>query len=257
MDINNIRSLILDMDGVLWRENTPIGDLPAIFHHFRQKDLKVILATNNGTKTPQQYVQKMAGFGVVIDESQIITSSMGIAYLMHKKFPQGGAVFILGEIGLISALKEDGFTHSETGVLAVAAGMDRNISFPKLSQAALLIRSGLPFYFTNPDRTYPTPKGLIPGAGAILAALEAATDVSAIIAGKPSPTLFEFSLERLGTKPDQTLVVGDRLETDILGGQRAACKTAVVLSGVAERTEAENWRPKVDLIVDSLSNLIP
>jgi 4-nitrophenyl phosphatase len=134
--------------------------------------------------------------------------------------------------------------------------MDRGINFQKLKKATLLIRSGIPFYFTNPDRTFPTPEGLIPGAGALLAALEVASDVTPIIAGKPSTTLFEFALERLGTKPEETLVVGDRLETDILGGQRAGCKTALVLSGIAKKEDAKTWQPKPDMVLNELSDLL-
>lgn len=134
--------------------------------------------------------------------------------------------------------------------------MDRKISFEKMRRATLLVRSGVPFYGTNPDRTFPTPEGLIPGAGSILGALEIATDVTPIIAGKPNPTLYEFALERLGTKPVETLAVGDRLETDILGGQRLGCPTALVLSGIATREEANSYTPAIDFIVPDLSDLL-
>ena len=218
--------------------------------------MKVILATNNATRTPAQYLEKMAGFGVSLREEQIINSAMGVAYLLKKRFPQGGPVFVVGEVGLTTALKDAGFYESEEPGLAVIGSMDRGISFNKMKKATLLIRSGIPFYFTNPDRTFPTPEGLIPGAGAILAALETASDVTPIIAGKPSTTLFDFALERLGTQPTETLVVGDRLETDILGGQLAGCLTAVVLSGIASKADAEAWQPRPDLVVDELGVLL-
>jgi 4-nitrophenyl phosphatase len=254
--IGEIRSLILDMDGVLWRENSPIGNLPDTFARFKERGLKVILATNNGTRTPDQYLEKMAGFGVTLDKNQVVNSAMALAHLLQKRFPQGGSVYILGEAGLVSALAEVGFYHDEEKVLAVAGSMDRKIDFWKLKRATLLIRAGAPFYFTNPDKTFPTPEGLIPGAGSIQAALEAATDVKAIIAGKPSPALFEYALERLGTKPAETLVVGDRLETDILGGQNVGCRTAAVLSGVLTKEEALVWQPKIDIIVPELADLV-
>lgn len=244
------------MDGVLWRENEAIGDLPAIFNGFTHAGIKIMLATNNATRTPAQYIQKIASFGADITEDQIVNSAMGVAYLLKKRFPEGGPVYAIGEIGLMTALIEAGFYQSEEPGLAVIGSMDREISFWKMKRATLMIRSGIPFYFTNPDRTFPTPEGLIPGAGAILAALETATDVTPIIAGKPSTTLFDFALERLGTKPQETLVVGDRLETDILGGQRAGCKTALVLSGISTRKEAEGWSPKPDLIIDELADLL-
>ena len=259
MDIHhlkNIRALVLDMDGVLWRESQPIGDLPAIFSRFEKAGLKVILATNNATKTQDQYIEKLAGLGAHLKKEQIITSAMGIAYLLKKRFPQGGPVYIVGESGLVSVLKEAGFYELGESPLAVVAGMDRGINFEKLKRATLLIRSGVPFYGTNPDKTFPTPEGLIPGAGAILASLQTATDLEPMIAGKPNPTLYEFALEILGTKPEETLAVGDRLETDILGGQRAGLRTALVLSGIATLQEGQAWTPKIDLIVSELGDLI-
>ncbi len=251
-----VKALILDMDGVIWRGDSPVGDLPAAFAGFERAGLKVILATNNASRTPAQYQEKMAGFGVQVREEQIINSAMGVAYLLKKRFPQGGPVFVVGEIGLTTALKEAGFYESEEPGVAVIGSIDRDVNFLKLKKATLLIRSGIPFYFTNPDKTFPTPEGLIPGAGSILAALEAATDVKPIIAGKPFTTLYDFALERLGTDPQETLAVGDRLETDILGGQRVGCLTALVLSGIASREDGLAWQPNPDLIVDELGVLL-
>jgi len=105
--------------------------------------------------------------------------------------------------------------------------MDRQVTYNKLKQATLLIRSGLPFIGTNPDRTFPTPQGLVPGSGAILAALEAATDQTPLILGKPSPEMYQVAMERMSVRPENTLVIGDRLETDIVGAQRLGCLTAL------------------------------
>ena len=254
--LNSISALILDMDGVIWRESEPIGDLPTLFASFKKAGLQVMLATNNSTRTPRQYVEKLAGMGVSVSSEQIINSSMGIAYLLKNKFPDRGSVYIIGENGLQSALEDEGFRISDDHPVAVVAGIDRDISFEKLKKACLLIRSGVPFYGTNPDRTFPTPEGLIPGAGSILAALEACTDTHPIIAGKPGPTLFEFAMQRLGTTPSETLVVGDRVETDILGGVNAGCRTALVLSGVTSIQEAESASPAPDLILPSLGDLL-
>lgn len=252
----SIKALILDMDGVLWRESEAIGSLPEVFAHIKKLNLDYILATNNATRSPSKYVEKLAGFGVQIPQDKIINSSMAVAYLLKKRFPAGGNVYVVGEAGLIEALENAGFHQAESDCVAVIASMDRGISFQKLKRATLLIRSGVPFYATNPDRTYPTPEGLIPGAGSIIGALEIATDVKPIIAGKPNPTVYEFALERLGTTPAETLVVGDRLETDILGGQKLGCMTALVLSGIATREEAEVHQPPVDFIAPTLSDLL-
>ena len=130
------------------------------------------------------------------------------------------------------------------------------INYEKLTTATLLIRSGLPFYATNPDKTFPTPQGLVPGAGAIIAAVQAATDIEPIIAGKPQPTMLQVALERLETPALQTLAVGDRLETDILGGVNAGCRTALVLSGVATLDDLAHFDPKPDLVARDLAQVL-
>ena len=158
------------------------------------------------------------------------------------------------------ALEELGFeivsVEQATQAQAVVMGIDRGINFQKVSEATLLIRSGVPFYATNPDKTFPTPRGEIPGAGAWLSIITTATDVQPIIAGKPFPFLMDLSLERLGTRKEETLVVGDRLETDIAAGQAVGCPTALMLSGVSTRAEGEAWKPAPTIIANSLSKLV-
>jgi 4-nitrophenyl phosphatase len=139
----------------------------------------------------------------------------------------------------------------------VVAGLDRTLTYDKLTQAALLIREGSLFIGTNPDRTYPMPGGrLVPGAGAVLAALEAATDVAPVIIGKPAPEMYQVAMERLGTLAGETLVVGDRLETDIAGAQALGCQTALVLSGVTTQAAALAWEPAPDWIEANLTELL-
>ncbi len=255
--ITSIKALILDMDGVLWREREPIGDLPAIFAQIAAHGWKVVLATNNGTRTPQQYVERLAGFGVIgLETWQIVNSAQAAALLLKRRFPNGGQVYLVGEEGVRIALSEHGFTLSDTDVLAVVAGIDRQVTYAKLRQATLLINAGALFVGTNPDRTFPTPEGLVPGAGSILAAIEASTYTAPIIAGKPSPLMYEIALERLGLRAEETLVVGDRPETDIAGAQAIGCHTALVLSGVTTREQALAWRPEPDIIADDLSSVV-
>ena len=254
--LKNIKALVLDMDGVLWRERDPIGDLPAVFERIRKSGLKFLMATNNGTRTPRQYVEKLAGLGVSVTPDQIITSALGAAFLLQKNLPNGSKVFVIGEDGVIQALEKAGFILSSEDANAVVVGMDRGITFDKLKTACLLIRRGVPFFATNPDRTFPTPEGLIPGAGALVAALEACTDVHPTIIGKPNPYLFEMAIQRLGLSPEEVLVVGDRLETDILGGARAGCRTALVLSGISTKEEASTFEVKPDLIAPALDDLL-
>jgi 4-nitrophenyl phosphatase len=254
--LSSIKALILDMDGVLWQGSQPIGDLPAIFTRIRKRGWQVMFATNNATRTPEQYVERLYEFGVIVEPWQVVNSAQTAANYLNQRYPQGGNVFLIGENGLAQAMAEKGFLIGETNVVAVVAAMDRQLSYEKLRRATLLIRSGVPFIGTNPDLTFPTPEGLVPGAGAILAAIEAATGVTPIIMGKPSPAMYKIALERLGTSPQETLVVGDRLETDIYGAQALGCCTALVLSGVTSEQAARAWQPNPDIIATNLASIM-
>jgi 4-nitrophenyl phosphatase len=256
-----IRGLILDMDGVLWSDASPIGDLRTVFRVLAERQLSVVLATNNATRTVEEYLEKLRSFRVSLESRQIVTSSIATARVLAERFPAGGRVFVIGEGGLLAALRQAGFSPitdpaQDSAVLAVVAGIDRAVSYDKLRRATLHIRAGAPFYGTNPDKTFPTPLGLVPGAGSILAALEAATDVTPIVVGKPSPLMMEIALERLGLQSDEVLVVGDRLETDMAAGHAAGMRTALVLSGVSTLEQAERWNPRPDLIASSLSAVL-
>lgn len=255
-DLPRIKALILDMDGVLWRAGQPIGDLPAIFEEIGRRGLGVVLATNNATLSVAQYLEKLQTFGVALQSWQIVNSPQAVVHYLSQRMPGGGPVYVIGEDGLLATLAEGGYEHSETEARFVIAGMDRQLTYAKLSQATLLIRAGAAFIGTNPDRTFPVPQGLVPGAGAILAALEVATDVKPVIIGKPAPEMYRLALERLGVTPNQALVVGDRLETDIVGAQALGCSTALVLSGVTTEASARQWTPPPDWIVQDLWTLL-
>lgn len=251
-----IRAVLIDLDGVLWRGSQPIGNLPEIFTALSARNLGVMLLTNNATQTAEAVRDKLLRFGVQISSDQIVSSAMAVAFMLKKQFPDGGPVYIIGSTGLYHALEQAGFWYDDESPLAVVVGLDRGLTYEKLRKAALFIGAGKPFFGANPDTSFPEPEGLAPGAGAILALLEATTGVKPLIAGKPQPALFELALERLGTRPEETLMIGDRLDTDILGGQRVGCRTALVLTGVSKVEEAERWSPPPDLIAPDLTSLL-
>jgi 4-nitrophenyl phosphatase len=256
LDTANIQGLILDMDGVLWRSNEPIGNLPAIFEKINALGLKVILATNNATKTPAIFLKKLAGLGVNLEPWQVINSALATGAYLKNRFPHGGNIFVVGDESLVNMLSGYGFQHHHEDVIAVVAALDRGINYKKLEQATLLIRSGVPFIGTNPDKSFPIPGGEAPGAGAIIALLEAASDVTATVIGKPRPDMYLAALDRLGTSPKETLVVGDRLETDIAGAQNAGCPCAVVQSGVSTLEKISAWEPKPDIVAKDLHSVL-
>lgn len=257
---SNVKGLILDMDGVLWADSQALIDLPATFSRFRELNLAVTLATNNGTRTVEQYAQKLAGFGVRVEPWQIVTSALAVAELLSRRFAPGAPLFAIGGEGVMQALQAKGFelltVETAERAEAVVFGIDRAINFDKMKEATLLVRAGKPFYATNPDKTFPTPRGQIPGAGAWLSVIATASGVEPIVAGKPQTAMLQIALDRLGTPKEQTFVVGDRLETDIAGGQALGCRAALVLTGVATRAQGEAWMPKIDVIGESLAALV-
>ena len=255
--LNTIRAVICDMDGVLWRGNTPLPGLHPFFKFLRARDLRYMLVTNNASRAPQQYVEKLAGMGVTTSVSHVLNSAVAsAAYLLQRARP-GALVYPVGEHGLYQALQERGFRISE-GKTAdfVVAGWTQKMTWDTLATAAKLIRRGATFIGTNPDRTYPSEEGLVPGAGAQLAFLEAATDVHPIVAGKPEAILYQQALALMDAKPEETLVIGDRLNTDILGGVRLGLPTALLLSGIQKREDLPDSPIHPDLIFDDLVALV-
>lgn len=255
-----IKALLIDMDGVLWHDTEPIGNLPEIFKKINSYGYKYLFLTNNATKTFEDYQKKFKGFGLSLIKDQLLTSSMATAAYLRHKFPLGGNVYVVGSDALKSTLAENGFFHVEDvqapKAVAVIAGLDFDMTYEKIKSAALLIRKGVPFIGTNYDVTYPTPNGLYPGAGTIVRAVEAAAEKDAIIIGKPKPAMFKMAIEKLLTSPRETLVIGDRIDTDIAGAQGFGCPSALVLSGVSSLEQAKKWSPSPDIIVNSLDDLM-
>jgi 4-nitrophenyl phosphatase len=251
----------LDGDGVLWNDSEPIGDLAEVFGMISRKRLAATVATNNAMMTVDQYLAKLRGFGVAVEPWQIVTSGEATADTLASAFPQRGPLFVVGEHGLREALRERGFEvvvdpELMREFIALVAGIDQDFTYAKLQRASTLVRAGVPFYGTNPDPTFPTPRGLVPGAGAILAAIASASGRQPTVVGKPSPLLFQIAASRMQLGAESLLVVGDRLETDIAGGQAFGARTALVLSGVSTSEQAANWSPSPTFVSPSLGHLL-
>ncbi len=252
-----IRALILDMDGVLWRDSEAIGDLAAIFERINDLKLQVVLATNNATRRPSQYIEKLAVFGVKLTESQIATSAQAVLVHLKDRYPVGCPVHVIGMDSLKEQICDAGFVQSESNVKAVIVGIDRHITYEKIRLASTLIRAGAEFIGTNPDKTFPTPQGLVPGAGSIIAAVAAAAETEPLFVGKPGTLLMDVSLSKLkGVDKSQVLMVGDRLDTDIAAGIHFGCRTALVLSGVTSIETLSTSQVKPDYVFSDLSDLV-
>jgi 4-nitrophenyl phosphatase len=255
----DIHAMLFDMDGVIWKSETPTGDLKTLFAKLNALNIKYGFITNNGTKSIESVLNRLDNFGVPADENNFLNSAIATLSLLKERFPEGGNVYIVGEDGLITTLEEAGYIHQENpgdDTVAVVAGLDHGVNYEKLAHASRLIRNGAPFYASNGDKTFPTPKGPVPGAGTILAAITAASGVEPIVAGKPQPLLFELMLKRMEVAPENALVIGDRLETDIAGGINAGCPTLLVLSGISTMEDIDVLNIHPDIIRNDIFELL-
>ncbi len=257
MNLSSISAIVSDMDGVLWRGDDPLPGLHAFFAMLRRRNLPFVLATNNSSKTRQDYVHKLAAMGVPhVPATCIVTSGTATASWLKRHHPPGTRVHVFGGDGLRVELDAAGFCVANEDVAVVVAGLNRDMCYADLHLASHLIRQGAQFIGTNPDTTFPAANGIAPGAGSLLAALQAASGVEPLVIGKPHAPMFEAALELLGSQPAQTLMIGDRINTDILGAARAGMRTALVMTGISTQAELDSSPLQPDIVCASLSVLV-
>ena len=263
-----IKNLILDMDGVLWRGDTPMPGLVDFFDTLRAADIGFILATNNATKTAAMYTERLARFGVAVLPQQILTSAEATASYLAGRFPSGSTIYVIGAKGLHDAVSAKGFrilsaadvhagakAAAPITAAAVVAGLSPDMTYHEIAMGVYLVNQGVPFIGTNPDTTFPSEIGSLPGAGALLAMIIAATNVEPIIIGKPGPIIFQEAVKRLGGDSSTVAMVGDRLSTDIQGAGAAGLRAILVLSGISTREEAEAGPVRPDYIFADITEL--
>ncbi len=261
-----LRGVVLDMDGVLWHGDKTLPGFGELFETLRQLNLPFVLATNNATKTVAQYTEKLARFGVQVSPEHILTSPGAAANHLQEHFTAGTNVYVVGEAALHETVSAAGFTvlgpdeirSGQTAPVVVGGLTTERLSYDLLAMASLLVRQGAAFVATNYDLTYPAEIGQLPGAGAVLSVIASATGVEPTVVGKPHAGMFQAAVKRLGVQPEEILMVGDRLETDIFGAQAAGFKTALLLSGVSKREDISSTDPDAapDYVLEDLAALI-
>lgn len=257
--LGDIEALIIDIDGTLLRGPLPMPGLFELFSFLRSRQVSFVLASNNATKTPTQYRRKLADLGVEVELENILTAATATAGYLKRELREGAALYIIGERAVEEVVCQAGFTvlrDASQPVEAVVVGGDSTLTYDKLKHAVLLLQRGARLVGTNPDLLCPTEEGLVPEAGTTLAALQAATGVAPTIVGKPSRYLFDVAVERMGSTPAQTAVLGDRLETDVLGGQGAGLKAILVTTGVDNERTMRQKGIEPDLVVGGLRELV-
>jgi 4-nitrophenyl phosphatase len=251
-DLRHVRAVLFDLDGVVYLGSTPLAGAQEVFDWLAGERRPYCLVTNNSTRTPQQYQDKLLEMGIQVPVETVYTSALATAQYLQKLFPSGAPVYAIGEAGVFQALAGAGFWIDERAPALVCVGLDQQLTYAKLKTATMAIRSGARFVGTNPDRTLPTEDGLVPGNGAALAALETATDVTPTIIGKPSATMIELAIERIGARKEDVAIIGDRLDTDIEAGHAAGITTVLVLTGVHRLDDIPRFPAPPDFVVDNL-----
>lgn len=236
--------------------------LAEFFAAMRQRGIGFALATNNATKTAVMYTEKLARFGIEVPPEQIVTSAEATAGYLRQEYEAGTAVYVVGDAGLHQAIAAQGFTivtpeeaRQGAEATAVVAGFSRSATYEIMAMGAHLINRGARFIGTNPDPSFPSEIGPLPGAGALLAFIETGTGVQPTLIGKPGPIMFQQAMQRIGGLPENTAMVGDRLTTDILGGQNAGLRTIFLLSGVNTREDIERTGIRPDFVLADIGEL--
>ena len=254
--LGEIRNLLIDMDGVLYRGLMPLPGACDLMDFVERRGVRYLMVTNNSSLTQARFSERLLRMRMAVPERLIMTSAVATAEYLSRQASPGTRVNVIGENGLIEALRRRGFVLAGRDADYVVAGWDKGFSWEKLKTACLAIRDGATFIGTNPDKTYPTERDIIPGAGSMQAAVVASTDVEPLIVGKPETIIIEQCLEVLGAKASETAILGDRLDTDILGGQNAGISTLMVLTGISTEEEALSGDVPPDLIIRDLPELI-
>ncbi len=252
----DIRSLVIDADGVLWHGRQDLPGVRAFFDFLHTHGICYIVASNNSARPASDLIERAAQLGAQIDESRVLTSADATALYLPRILPPGGRVLLVGGEAIRQALTRAGYQLVDKDAEVVVAGLDLSLTYDKLKCATLEIRRGAKFVGTNADKTFPATEGLIPGAGSILAALVAATDVEPIVIGKPARAMFDLAIEKMQGDRATTAMLGDRLDTDIEGAHHAGLKSILVMTGVTSPEALARSTIRPDWVFQDLPALI-
>lgn len=258
--VDQYKAFIIDLDGVVYLLHDPIPGSSEAIRKLQEKGSSFVFLTNNSVATPEQYVERLAGFDINVEPELIVTSSQAAGVYLDRNYETAGKTALaIGENGLISVLKSRGIEVLDPADCDapdfVFVGWDRHFDFEKLKAAVVAIRRGSVFIAMNRDATYPTPHGLLPGAGTMVAAVSTGAGRDPYVVGKPNPFIIELALERMGVAKGETLVVGDRLDSDIEAGIAAGVDTLMVLTGISSREEIEETGVRPTHVRDDLKAL--
>jgi NagD protein len=251
----NIEAYLMDMDGVLVREEELIPGADLFVKRLQDTRLRFLILTNNSIYTRRDLAARLAVTGLQVAPEEIWTSALATAQFLDQQRP-GGSAFVIGEAGLTTALHEVGYILSEQQPDYVVLGETRSYSLQRITHAIRLIHAGARFIATNPDPVGPSSAGLLPATGSVAALISKATGVEPYFVGKPNPLMMREALRAIDAHSQTTVMIGDRMDTDIVAGMEAGMQTILVLTGITSRDEAERFPYRPSHIVDSVAELV-
>jgi NagD protein len=250
------KNYLLDMDGVLVSGRSLIPGADRFVQRLQDRGVQYLVLTNNPIYTPGDLAHRLRSLGLVVPAERIFTSAMATARFLHSQKPQGTA-FVIGESGLTWALHEIGYVITDIEPNYVVLGETHSYNLELITKAVRLVAAGAHFIATNPDPSGPGEGGLVPACGAMAALIEKASGFSPFFVGKPNPLMMRTALNYLDVHSEDTIMVGDRMDTDIIGGVESGMETILVLTGVTRREDVRRFPYQPTRIVDSVADIEP
>jgi NagD protein len=250
-----IRSWLMDMDGVLVREQLPIPGAAEFLGRLQERGIPFLVLTNNSMYTRRDLAARLRRSGLAVPEESIWTSALATAAFLEDQRP-GGSAFVVGETGLTTALHASGYTLTDSDPDYVVLGETRTYSFESITRAIRLVGEGARFIATNPDNVGPSPDGPLPATGSVAALISRATGVAPYYVGKPNPLMMRSALNAIDAHSEETAMIGDRMDTDVVAGLEAGLEAILVLTGVTSLADAERHPYRPSRIVESVAELV-
>ena len=254
-DIQAKSGFIIDMDGVLYHGNRLLAGAGEFIAWLQFQEKKFLFLTNSSERSPRELSQKLERLGISVGEEHFFTSALATAAFLHSQCPNGSA-YVIGDAGLIHALYAVGFSMNEINPDYVVVGETRTYNYDKITHAIRLVLAGAKLIGTNPDVSGPAADGLVPATGALMTPIELVTGSRAYYVGKPNPLIMRQALKTLGCQREQTVIVGDRMDTDIIAGIEAGIETVLVLSGVTAETDLTKFAYRPNLILQGVGEIV-
>ena len=255
MDSRPIETWLTDMDGVLVHEEDPIAGASDFIEALKESGKKFMVLTNNSIFTPRDLRARLLASGIDVPEEAIWTSALATARFLDDQRPRGSA-YVVGEAGLTTALHDVGYVMTDRNPDYVVLGETRTYSFESITRAARLIVGGARFIATNPDVSGPSHAGLLPATGSVAALISAATNHTPYFIGKPNPLMMRSALNALEAHSETTVMVGDRMDTDIISGLEAGIRTVLVSTGSTRPDQVDTFPYRPTRVVESIADLV-